>query len=207
MAEVQCRFVDACVKAKVPHVVKLSGIVAELDSPFRFARKHAEAERHLERSGLEFTHLRAGEFMQSYFRQAKPIAEKGILPLPMADARIASIDVGDVAEAAAHVLTGAGHAGKSYPLTGPDSLSMSEVAEQLSQVLERPVRYVNISPEDARQARLAAGLSVFHADALDELFAERRKGKESKVYGTLATFGIKPTTFVEFVRRNVARFR
>jgi uncharacterized protein YbjT (DUF2867 family) len=208
MAEVQNRFIDAAVQAKVPHLVKLSGIIAELDSPFRFSRMHAQIEQHLERSGLAFTHLRAGEFMAAYFRQASAIATKGILPLPMEDARIASIDTGDLAAAAVAVLTGKGHEGKTYALTGPESLSMAEVAERLTQAIGRTVRYLNITPEEARKARLGAGMPAYNADALDELFAQRRAGKESKVWDTLrSVFDVRPTTFLEFAQRNAAIFR
>ena len=52
----------------------------------------------------------------------------------MEDAKIASIDVGDIAEVAATILTTAGHEGKIYPLTGPEALTMAEVAERLSAV-------------------------------------------------------------------------
>jgi uncharacterized protein YbjT (DUF2867 family) len=208
MGEVQCRFTDACVEAKVPHLVKLSGIIPELDSPFRFARMHAEIEQYIEKSGLAFTHLRAGEFMHSYFRQAGVIAAKGILPLPMGDARIACIDVGDIAEVSVQVLTGSGHENKSYALTGPEALTMSEVAQRLSQVTGRTIGYVDLEPEEARAARLAAGMPAYNADALDELFAERRKGKESKVWDTLETvFKLKPTTFLDFAKRWAPVFR
>jgi uncharacterized protein YbjT (DUF2867 family) len=208
MKDVQCCFTDACVKAKVPHLVKLSGIIPELDSPFRFARMHAEIEQYIEKSGLAFTHLRAGEFMHSYFRQAGVIAAKGILPLPMGDARIASIDVGDIAEVSVQVLTGPGHENKIYPLTGPEALTMSEVAQRLSQVTGRTIGYVDLKPEEARAARLAAGMPAYNADALDELFSERRKGKESKVWDTLqAVFKLQPTTFLDFAKRWAAVFR
>jgi uncharacterized protein YbjT (DUF2867 family) len=208
MGEVQSRFTDACVKAKVPHLVKLSGIIPELDSPFRFARMHAEIEQYIEKSGLAFTHLRAGEFMHSYFRQAGVIAAKGILPLPMGEGRIACIDVGDIAEVSVQVLTGSGHENKIYALTGPEALSMSEAAALLSQATGRTIRYVDLKPEDARAARLAAGMPAYNADALDELFAERRKGKESKVWDTLETvFKLKPTTFLDFAKRWASVFR
>ena len=138
MLETQCTFIDAARKAGVRHVVKLSGIIPELDSPFRFARMHAEIEKRLEESGLAYTHLRAGEFMPSYFRQVPSIVARGILALPMADARIASVDIGDLAEVSIAVLTTSGHEGKTYPLTGPESLSMAEVAEKLSAVTGKP---------------------------------------------------------------------
>ena len=208
MLEVQSSFIDAAAKAGVKHVVKLSGIMPDLDSPFRFARMHGEIELKLERSGMAFTHLRAGEFMHSYFRQVPAIVGRGALFLAMEDARIASIDVGDIAEAAATVLTGPGHEGKIYPLTGPEALSMAEVAEKLSTATRRPIRYVNISPEEATKARLAAGVPQYTADALDELFAERRKGKEAQVSPIIETIiGRRPTSFDEFAERNAAIFR
>ncbi len=208
MLEVQSSFIEAARKAGVRHVVKLSGIIPELDSPFRFARMHAQVEKRLEASGMAYTHLRAGEFMPAYFRQVPSIVARGILALPMGDARIACIDIGDIAEVAVTVLTTSGHEGKVYPLTGPEALSMADVAEKLSAATGKAIRYVDVPPEDARQARLAAGLPPYLADGLDELFAERRKGKESKVWPTIEeVFGWQPTSFDQFARRNAAIFR
>lgn len=208
MVETQSSFIDAARKAGVRHVVKLSGIIPELDSPFRFARMHAEIEQRLEASGVPFTHLRAGEFMPSYFRQVPSIVARGIMALPMGDASIASLDIGDLAEVSIAVLTTSGHEGKTYPITGPESLSMSEVAEKLSRAIGKTVRYVDVPPEEANKARLAAGMPPYLAEGLDELFAERRKGKESRVWPTIKdVFGLQPTTFDEFAARNAAIFR
>jgi len=208
MVDVQSSFIDAARKAGVKHVVKLSGIIPELDSPFRFARMHAEIEKRLEDSGVAYTHLRAGEFMPSYFRQVPSIVARGILALPMGDARIASLDIGDIAEVAIAVLTTSGHEGKTYPLTGPEALTMAEVAEKLSAATGRAIRYVDVPPEEAKKARLAAGLPPYLAEGLDELFAERRKGKESVVWPTIEeVFGLQPTSFDEFASRNAAIFR
>ena len=208
MLDVQSNFIDAAKQAGVKHVVKLSGIMPELDSAFRFARMHGEIEKRLEASGMAFTHLRAGEFMPAYFRQVPNITAKGAILLPMEEARIASIDVGDIAEIAARVLTGAGHEGKIYPLTGPQALTMAEVAEKLSAAIGKTIRYVNVPPEAARQAQLAAGMPPFLADALFELFAERRNGKEARVWpDAAALLGRPPTSFDEFARRNAAVFR
>jgi uncharacterized protein YbjT (DUF2867 family) len=208
MMDVQSNFINAAKAAGVKHVVKLSGIMPELDSAFRFARMHGEIEKRLEASGMAFTHLRAGEFMPAYFRQAPNIAAKGAMFLPMEDARIASIDVGDIAEIAAKVLTGSGHEGKIYPLTGPEALSMAEIAEKLSAATGKPIRYVNVPPEAARQAQLAAGMPPYLADGLFELFAERRNGKEAKVWPDAgALLGRRPTSFDEFAARHAAVFR
>jgi uncharacterized protein YbjT (DUF2867 family) len=208
MVEVQSSFIDAAARAGVKHVVKLSGVFANLDSQFRFARMHAEVEKRLEASGMAYTHLRAGEFMHSYFRQVPSIVARSTLALPMEDARIASIDIGDIAEVAATVLTMPGHEGTLYPITGPEALNMSEVAERLSAVTGKTIRYVNVAPDDAKKAQLAAGFPPHLADALAELFAERRKGVEATVWPTIETvFGWRPTSFADFATRHAAIFR
>ena len=208
MRETQSAFIDAAARAGVRHVVKLSGIIPDLKSPFRFARMHGEIEQHLEASGMAFTHLRAGEFMHSYFRQVPSIVNRGELRLPMADARIASIDIGDIAEVAAEVLASSGHEGKTYPITGPDALTMTEVAAALSAATGRPIRYVDVPPAEAKAAQLAAGMPAYLADGLAELFAERRKGKEATVSQVIQTiFKRRPMSFDEFARRHAAVFR
>ena len=58
---------------------------------------------------------------------------------------------------------------------------MAEVAEKLSVATGKRIRYVNVAPEEAKRAQLAAGVPPYMADALAELFAERRKGKEAQV--------------------------
>ncbi len=208
MREVQSAFIDAAARAGVRHVVKLSGIIPDVNSPFRFARMHGEIERHLEASGMAFTHLRAGEFMHAYFRQVPSIVNRGALALPMADARIASIDIGDIADVAADALTGSGHEGKTYPITGPDALTMTEVAAALSAATGKTIRYVDVPPEDARAAQIAAGMPAYLADGLAELFAERRKGKEATVSAVMQTiFKRRPLSFADFARRHAAIFR
>jgi uncharacterized protein YbjT (DUF2867 family) len=56
-------------------------------------------------------------------------------------------------------------------------ISPPEQAQKLSTVTGKPIRYVNVSPEEAKKAQLAAGVPPFLADGLSELFAERRRGK------------------------------
>jgi uncharacterized protein YbjT (DUF2867 family) len=210
MLDVQSSFITAAKRADVRLVVKLSGIIPDVASPFRFARMHGEIEQRLAESGLAFTNLRAGEFMHSYFRQVRNIVDKGILALPMADARIACIDIGDIAEVAARVLVDESrrHDGQYYPITGPDALSMAEAAARLSAAAGKPIRYVDVPPEDARKAQLAAGFPTFLADALFELFAERRAGKEATVHSTIRdVFGFEPMSFDQFAQRHAAVFR
>ena len=205
MLDVQSNFIAAARQAGVKHVVKLSGIMPELDSPFRFARMHGEIEKRLEASGIAFTHLRAGEFMPAYFRQVPTILGQG-RDLPADGGRADRLDRCRRYRRDRRRRADQPRArGQDLSLTGPKALTMTEVAEQLSAATGKPIRYVNVPPEDARQAQLAAGMPPYLADALFELFAERRNGKEAKVWPDAATLlGRQPTSFDEFAKRNAA---
>ena len=127
----------------------------------------------------------------------------------MGEAKLAPVDVGDIARVAVALLRGEGEDGGRYEMTGPEALTMTEVAARLADAVGRPVRYVDADPAAQRERLLAAGIPAFFADAMDELFAERRAGaEESRVdLGTHEKFGVRPTTFAEFARRNAAVFR
>jgi uncharacterized protein YbjT (DUF2867 family) len=207
--ETQCTFIDAAKRAGVRHIVKLSGMGCWGDAKFRFARMHAEVERYLEGSGVAWTHLRPSTFMQTFLLEVPTILYDGTVNLPMADAKLSPVDVDDIAQVAVALLRGSGHEGKRYEMTGPEALTMNEIAERISSAINRPVRYVDTDPSDYRKILIAGGIPAYFADAMDELFSERRQGSdESSVdLSTHGVFGVTPTTFAEFVRRNADVFR
>jgi uncharacterized protein YbjT (DUF2867 family) len=206
--EMQCTFIDAAKKAGVHHIVKFSGLNAALDSPFLFTRMHAEIERYLERSGLAWTHLRPSQFMQVYLREVPTIVAESAFFLPMEEAKLAPVDIEDIAKAAVALLHTAGHEGNIYEMTGPEALSMAEIAEQISLAIGKTVRYVNIAQPERKRALLAAGVPPYFADALDVQGSERRRGAEATVHSeTHIALGLRPTTFAEFARRHAAAFR
>lgn len=208
MVETQCAFIDAAKKAGVRHIVKFSGLNAALDSPFLFTRMHAEIEHYLEGSGLAWTHLRPSQFMQVYLREVPTIVAESAFFLPMEDAKLAPVDVEDIAKAAFALLRTEGHEGRIYTMTGPQALTMTDIAEQVSLATGKTVRYVNVTQEERKRALLAAGVPSYFADALDVQGSLRRKGSEASVYpGTHEAFGVHPTTFAEFARRNASAFR
>lgn len=209
MVETQCTFIDAAKKAGVRHMVKLSGVTTSLDSPFVFSRMHAEIARHLERSGLAWTQLRPSQFMTEYLREVPTIVAERAFFLPFEDAKLTPVDLEDIAKAALALLTTPGHEGKTYMISGPEALSMAEIAEQISLAIGKTVRYVNISPEERKQAQLAAGIPAYVVDALDVQSSLRREGNGEEVVHpeTHIALGIRPTTFAEFARRHAADFR
>jgi uncharacterized protein YbjT (DUF2867 family) len=213
MLETQCTFIDAAKSAGVRHIVKFSGKGSGIGSNtklFRTVRLHEEIERYLEGSGLAWTHLRPSQFMQFYFPGAPAMNfTANTLSLPMENARLSPVAIEDIAKVAFALLHSEGHEGKSYSMTGPEALTMAEIAEQISQATGRTIEYVNITLEEYRRAMVAAGAPPERADAFVELWSERRGGNsESRVdLGTHEIFGIDPTTFAEFARQNAAVFR
>ncbi|GLK99254.1 SDR family oxidoreductase [Dactylosporangium matsuzakiense] len=208
IVEVQTAFIDAAAKSGVQHIVKFSGLsAADVDSTFVFADMHAKIEQHLERSGVGWTHLRPSQFMTEYLREWPTILAQGALFLPLQDARLVPVDVVDVARAARLLLTTPGHAGKTYAMSGPEALSMTEIAERVTDAVGRETRYVAVTREQRKQALLAAGVPPFFVDALDAQAGERLRGAESVVHPeTHTALGIRPTTFAEFARRNAGAF-
>jgi uncharacterized protein YbjT (DUF2867 family) len=208
MVETQSTLVDACKSAGVRHVIKFSGLDARPETRFPFGRMHWEIEQQLERSGLAWTHLRPTGFMQEYLREAPSIINDGALYLPLADVRLNPVDLIDVAKVAFLVLRDGGHEGETLPLTGPEALTITAIAEHISSAVGKAVRYVPISAAQRRQALIAHGVPAELADALDEQVTERLKGGlESKVdLSTHRRFNVRPTTFSQFARRNARAF-
>ena len=207
LVDTQCAFIDAAKKAGVQHVVKFSAIGSRESAPsrFRFVRMHLEVERYLEGSGVAWTHICPSQFMHVYLREARTIAREAAFYLPLGDAKLAPIDVEDIARIAFAILHAEGQHGKRHEMTGPEALTMTEIAAHLSDALGKKVRYVDVDPAEMRTAILAAGIPPTFADAMDELFALRRSGlsDETSVHlGAHHTFGIRPTSFLEFARRN-----
>jgi uncharacterized protein YbjT (DUF2867 family) len=212
LLETQCTFIDASKKAGVRHIVKFSGKESGIGfnaQNFRSTREHEEIERYLERSGVAWTHLRPGQFMQFYLPGTPTGLDlsENALVLPMENAKLSPIDVEDIAKVVVALLHSEGHEARSYEMTGPEALTMSEAAEKISHAIGAAVRYINVALEEKRRALLRAGIPPERADILNELFRERRQCSESKVYlGSHSAFGIHPTTFAEFARRNAAVF-
>ena len=117
-------------------------------------------------------------------------------------------DLVDVGRVAFLLLRNGGHEGERISVTGPEALTMAEIADRISRATERKVRYVPISPDARRQALIAHGIPAEFADALDKQVAERLKGGiESQVdLSAHRLFNVKPTNFLEFAKRNAEAF-
>lgn len=206
--EMERNFIEAAQRMGTSHVVKLSVMGANVNAESVNHRRQGIAERLLEQSGLQFTHLRPNFFMQNLFRVAPFVAEHGAFFLPMGNARCSMVDVRDIAAVAAAVLTEDGHEGKVYEITGPESLSFDEVAEKLSAAIGKPVSYMNVSPEEFIAQLLQTGLPAWLAEAQLGSFLTVRRGLLARVTNVVAEVGgINPTSFDQFARDYAPLFR
>jgi uncharacterized protein YbjT (DUF2867 family) len=208
----QVAFIGAAKNAGVQHIVKFSGKESNIGhdaSRFRFTRMHEAIERALERSGVAWTHLRPSQFMQVFLREVPTIAGEGAIFLPFEPTQqFSPVDVEDIAKVACELLLRDGHESKSYDMTGPEALSLGDIAVRISEAAGKPVRVVTVTPADRRRALLAAGASAYFADALEEQTSERRRCPVSAVdLTTHRSFGVRPTPFAEFAKRHADAFR
>jgi len=208
LVEVQGSFVRAAKGAGVRHIVKFSGMGADVHSEWRFLRWHAEVEREVENSGLAFTHLQPNQFMQVYLRFKETITSQGKFYAASKDSRVSPVDVRDIAAVASAVLTGTGHEGKTYVITGPEALTYAEVADRIAAAIGKKVTYVDVPLEAAKRALLDGGAPEWFAEGQMEQFRFRWQGKQSCVTSTIAEVAKKkPTTFDEFTREYAPYFR
>lgn len=208
LVELQGNFIRAAKAAGVRHVVKFSGMDADVHSEWRFLRWHGEAEEELENSGLNFTHLQPNQFMQVYLRFQPTIASQGKFYAASKDSLVSPVDARDIAAVAVAVLTASGHEGKTYVITGPEALTYADVAEKLSAAVGKNVTYVDLPLEKAKQAILDGGAPEWFAEGQMEQFRSRWQGKQSRVTSTIADVAKKePTTFLDFAREFAPYFR
>jgi uncharacterized protein YbjT (DUF2867 family) len=206
--ELQGNFIDAAKRAGPVHIVKISGLGTTLDSPVRSGRWHAQIEAHLEASGLPFTHLRPLFFMQNVLRFAQTIARTGEFVAALGKAKIAMVDVRDIAAVAVAALTIDGHARKAYTITGPEALSYDEVAEKISLATGKPVSYRDVRLADVRQRLLETGMPEWHVEVQLDFHTALREGGASTVTDMVETVtGKPPRSFEQFAREHATLFR
>jgi uncharacterized protein YbjT (DUF2867 family) len=198
---------DAAKRAGRPHLVKFSGMGAGT-ADAALLRQHGETDEMLQASGLPYTILRPNSFYQNMLWSAGTIKGHGAFYLPMRDGRQSLVDVRDIASVAVKVLTEPGHEGQVYEITGPESLSYADVAATLSRVLGKPVRYVDVPPEAAKDSMLKAGMPAWNAEAVTELYGAFATGQFGYTTDAVQRItGQPPISFEQWARENVAAFQ
>ncbi|MBA9002239.1 MULTISPECIES: SDR family oxidoreductase [Thermomonospora] len=172
-------FVDAAAEAGVGHLVYVSFYGAAPDATFTLARDHWATEEHIRASGLKFTFLR-----DNLYADFLPfmVGEDGVIRGPAGDGRAAVVAQDDIADAAVAVLRDAAdHAGATYSLTGPDSLSMEEMAAIITKTTGRSVTFHNETVEEAYRSRASYGAPDWQVDAWVSTYTAMANGELAEV--------------------------
>jgi NAD(P)H dehydrogenase (quinone) len=170
------RFIDAAAETGVEHIVYTSFFGAAPDAIFTLARDHFATEEMLRGSGLKHTLLRDNFYQDVLTEFAGP---EGIIRGPAGNGRAGFVAREDVARVAAKILAEPmPHAGFTYELTGPESLSMAEAAAIITEATGKPTSFLDETVEEAYASRaryrapgwqLEAWISTYTAIAHGEL--------------------------------------
>ena len=209
MVDLQHNAIAAARAAGVTHVVKVSAFAASGHSRAPIGRWHYQVEKELQESGMDWTILRPHHFMQNLLAQAEYVAKQGVVYSASGDGKIPYLDPRDIATVAFVTLTQPGHLGKKYVLTGGEAISYREAAEIIGATVGKPVRFVDESPEQARERRVREGLPPAVIESALAISAyQRAGGKTVTITSTIADLtGRPPRTVAAFVREHAAAFR
>ena len=205
-------FIDAAVRAGCRHIVYVS--VPGADSSSFSARfvPHHQVEQHIKASGAGYTILRPSYFMQNLVRQVSThgvdISTRGEIFIPAGKGRTSFVDSRDVAAVALDVFKDPGrHRNKGYVLTGDRRLDFYEVAQVLSEVMDRPIRYANPSMPQFWYRMARRGVSWDTILFMTIVYTLTRTGRNGPLTDELPKLlGRPPTDLRQFAKDYLTRW-
>jgi uncharacterized protein YbjT (DUF2867 family) len=204
---------DGPTRAGVERVVLLSTYGVDQASPENPLRR---IELAVERSGVPYTILRPGAFMQNFseglrWREAlvEGIRERDEIAAPGGDGVVSHVSTEDIAAIAAIALTEDGHKGRAYAPMGPEPLTLTQVAEHISWVTGRRISYVETDRTPIRDALLAAGAPPETAEHNSQVYVHAHGSGALGVLNddVLDVTGRPPVSFAEFAVGAAAAWR
>jgi uncharacterized protein YbjT (DUF2867 family) len=175
-----------------------------------------QIELAVESSGVPYTILRPAAFMQNFSEGlrwdeslAEGIRERDEIAHPGGDGVVSYVSTEDIAAIAATALTEDGHGGKAYAPMGPEPLTLTQVAEHISWVAGRRIRYVETDRTPIRDALLAAGAPPETAELNSQLHFHAFSSGAMGVLNddVLDVTGRPPVSFAEFAVGAAAAWR
>jgi uncharacterized protein YbjT (DUF2867 family) len=199
--QLELNAVEAAKAVGVQHIVKQSVMGAE-DESYSLARLHRPVEQAIEASGMTWTFLRPNSFMQNVVTfMSETIKAESAFYSASGEAKIAHVDVRDIAVVAVKALTESAHAGRAYTLTGAEALSYDELAQELSVVLGRSISHISLPAEDLKHGMLAGGLPEAIADRMLDLERYYREDQANRItHDIQQVTGQEPRRFAQYAR-------
>ncbi|MFT6534127.1 MAG: hypothetical protein ACJAS7_000149 [Alpinimonas sp.] len=189
--------IAAAVRAGVQHIVYTSFICAGPNATFTLGRDHGLTEEAIRASGMAFTFLR-----NNFYIDVLPLFadENGVIRGPAGEGRVAAVARADVADVAVTVLRKPElQAGRTLELTGPEALTLAEVAIRASAILNRPFSFVNETVEEAFLSRAHYNAPQWQMDAWVSTYTAIASGELEVVNGTVLMLTGHPPRTLEDV--------
>ena len=193
-------FAERAVALGVGRIVALSARGGNLDP----ASPLAQMEAAIAASGIDHTAIRPTWFMQNFTESffVDGIRGEGALVAPTGDGAEPFIDVADIAAVAAEALTGDGHAGEAYDLSGPEAITFARAAELLAPHVGREVRHVDPGADAWKAGAVQNGVPAEYAELLGTLFGYIRTGDDAALSdGVQRALGREPASFEAWAAR------
>ncbi|MFC5932137.1 SDR family oxidoreductase [Cryobacterium melibiosiphilum] len=188
--------IDAAQKANIRQIVFLSlqGVQSNRKTP------HHAVEKYLRQQNVPYTFLRPNFFMQNLSTTyAQRIRDQSEIFVPAGRSHTAFVDARDIGRVAASVFTEPGHLRKAYTLSGEQSLSYSNIADIMTDVLARPIRYSRPSEAEYLAELAAEGRPTAYIDVQKMIYRVVRWNISALPNRTIRKLtGTPATTFREF---------
>ncbi|HEY4158913.1 MAG TPA: SDR family oxidoreductase [Polyangiaceae bacterium] len=193
-------FIDAAAAAGVKQIVYTSFIAAAPDATFTLARDHYLTEEHIKASGMGYTLLR--DNLYADFTNAM-VGDDGVIRGPAAEGRVALVARADIARAATAILRDpTAHRAATYDLTGPEALSMSDIARILSAARGSAVTFHNETIPEAYESRQRWGAPGWQVDAWVSTYTAIAAGELARVSDDVERLtGQRPLSLAELLTR------
>ena len=189
--------IEAAVDAGVAKIVYISFQGAAPEATFTFARDHWHTEQLILASGISHVFLRDSFYLSGLALLA---GADGVIRGPAGDGRVAGVAHDDVAAVAATVLVDDRWDRTTLDVTGPEALTLSEVAQRLSQVAGRTIRYVEETEQQAYASRAGYGAPAFEVAGWVSSYQAIATGEVAAVSETVEQVtGRTPRDFAEFL--------
>ncbi|MGW4984788.1 SDR family oxidoreductase [Streptomyces mirabilis] len=190
----------------VRRIVLLStlGVVTRPFGPTRIAMRSLEDM--LRESGLEWAILRPGGFASNALWWAESVRTQQVVAAPFGDVGVPIIDPADIAEVAAACLLDDRHTGGFYELTGPEVITPRQQAEAIAAALGSPVRFHELTRDEAKAA-MTQSMPPELADDTLEILGSPSPAELRVSPDVQRVLGRAPRPFADWATRNVAAFR
>ena len=166
---------------------------------------HRASEAAVRQSGLAWTFLRPHSFMSNALRWVEQLRADDVVREEFGDVAVAAIDPADIAAVAAAALTGDGHDGHAYRLTGPEALRPADRVRILGAALGRPLRFEPI-PDDVAREKMSAAMPQKYVDAFFSFFVDGTLDESTVLPTVQEVLGRPPRTFAEWADAHVDAF-